>query len=98
MEDDGRLLAELGAKVRAAARRARAETVRARVLVAASAALRDERLTGRCAWCGRYQFAGLWLEPGELPRFATGAAGRIGLSHTICPDCVEELRRTGQSV
>jgi ribosomal protein L32 len=32
-----------------------------------------------------------------MPRFAL-TAGRIGLSHTICPACVDELRRTGKSV
>jgi hypothetical protein len=70
----------------------------ARILVATSAALREDTLTGRCAWCGDYRLGGSWLAPARMPRFALTASGRIGLSHTICPSCVDELRRTGKSV
>ncbi len=98
MTADHDLTAELIARVEAASRTARDEVKRAKVLVDVSEAIRDEILTGRCAWCGRYRLGDVWLERGALPRFATSSVGRIGLSHTICPDCVDELRRTGKSV
>ena len=48
-------------------------------------------MPSRCAWCGRYRVGDEWL---TVERPAAGAR----VSHGICPDCVEALRNTGQSI
>jgi hypothetical protein len=48
----------------------------------------------RCAWCLRFCVDGTWLHGGG----AGGAAVLDTATHTICEDCLEELRRQGLSV
>jgi len=48
----------------------------------------------RCAWCLRFCVNGEWI-PG---RRATDEAVVDATTHTICGDCVEQLRRKGLSV
>jgi hypothetical protein len=48
----------------------------------------------RCAWCLRFCVNGSWI-PG---RRATDEAVVDATTHTICSDCVEQLRRNGLSV
>jgi hypothetical protein len=62
----------------------------------ASENLRARDLVTRCAWCGRHNLGGDWTEPEATPRFVANLHSSE-LSHTICPDCVDELRRDGKS-
>jgi len=48
----------------------------------------------RCAWCLRFCVHGTWI-PG---RRATDEAVLAATTHTICADCVENLRREGLSL
>jgi hypothetical protein len=63
------------------------------VLVEISAALREGRLTARCAWCGRYRVGGEWVLVEAMPALATFAAA----THGICEECLEALRAAGLS-
>lgn len=81
-------------RVRAATEQAVRVTARARLLVHTSEQLHDGGLTSRCAWCGRYEVGGEWISVGRMPSFAL----RASASHTICPDCVDDLRASGRSV
>jgi hypothetical protein len=56
--------------------------------------LREQGLTSRCAWCGRYQVGDRWLPATRIPAFAL----RARVSDGICPDCVDTLRDSGKSV
>jgi hypothetical protein len=40
----------------------------------------------RCAWCGRFDLGGRWVENGA-PEIA-----RIRPNHGICPDCASAVR------
>lgn len=75
----------------AAADRLRVES---EVLLDISAALRDGRLTSRCAWCGRYRVGERWMIVAELPQLVAYA----GTTHTICDQCVDLLQKRGLSV
>jgi hypothetical protein len=58
---------------------------------------REERrreLPRRCAWCERFCIHGRWVE-GRREQDAVLAHST--LTHTICEDCVERLRREGRS-
>jgi hypothetical protein len=46
-------------------------------------------LTTRCAWCDRYLLDGQWVQLEAPP------SGQV--THGICPDCLAELRASGQS-
>lgn len=81
-------------RARAAVDRARVTARRSRVLMQVSEELRDHGLTSRCAWCGRHRVGEDWLDGRRMPGFGTMAPQ----SHTICPDCVAELRAAGKSV
>jgi hypothetical protein len=72
-----------------------AEQVRARseIVVGASAALRERRMTSRCAWCSRYSLGGRWVLVIDAPTFVESA----NVTHGICEDCVRELRTAGLS-
>ena len=63
-------------------------------LVGSSSLLREDLLSARCAWCGRYRLDDRWFEVDELPLFA---AHLPEASHTICPRCITELRAAGMS-
>jgi hypothetical protein len=54
-------------------------------------ALEGKELVGRCAWCGRLRASGHWNDQAVVLRDNTV------LTHTICPDCVSDLRRNGLS-
>ena len=75
----------------AAADRIRGES---EVLLDISIALREGRLTSRCAWCGRYRVAERWHVVAEMPEVVMYA----GTTHTICEECVETLQKTGLSL
>ncbi len=75
----------------AAADRIRGES---EVLLDISAALREGRLTSRCAWCGRYRVAEKWHVVAEMPELVMYA----GTTHTICDACVDALQERGLSV
>jgi len=59
-----------------------------------TAQLREDGLTSRCAWCGRYRAAERWVRLEHPPRLFAQSK----LSHGICPDCVTNLRMRGKSV
>jgi hypothetical protein len=50
----------------------------------------------RCAWCERTLIRGNWLAERDIPD--ADARALSAATHTICPACIEELRRNGQSV
>jgi hypothetical protein len=64
------------------------------VLVEVSAALREQGLTTRCAWCSRYRIGDRWVVVVRQERLFEAAA----TSHGICPACVAVLQDTGLSV
>jgi hypothetical protein len=75
----------------AAADRLRLES---EALIDISTALREGRLTSRCAWCGRYRVGGRWVVVTEIPPLVAYA----GTTHTICDNCIEVLQQRGLSV
>jgi hypothetical protein len=85
--------AGLPERVDAALARA-AQTHRRSLLVrAASAQRRDGGFTTVCAWCGAFAIGAEFFAPGEEPAFAR----RGKVTHGICPACLDELRRSGQT-
>jgi hypothetical protein len=48
----------------------------------------------RCAWCRRLFVHGKWIQG----RRAEDDVPHASSTHTICEDCVEQLRRSGLSV
>jgi hypothetical protein len=48
----------------------------------------------RCAWCLRFLIHGQWKDG----RRADDEATLPAMTHTICEDCIEQLRREGLSV
>ena len=72
-----------------------AERVRARsgIVGGASTALREKRMTSRCAWCSRYSLGGRWVLVVDAPSFV----GSADVTHGICDDCVGELGAAGLS-
>lgn len=95
MEPDDPVIAHtLLARAAAASRRSEELVREALVLTETSAALRGE-MAARCAWCGRYRLGEQWIGEEDLPGFSERFPEA---SHTICPDCVERLRETGQSI
>ena len=93
--DEERLLHEALVERAREALESASETVeQSEVLAHLSEALVDDELLRRCAWCGRYHIGERWLTvagPASPLRW-----GR--LTHGICPDCVDNLRRSGKSV
>jgi hypothetical protein len=65
-------------------------------LLGTTTAIREGALHIRCAWCGQYRFEADWVTEKQLPLFAPSRLPER--THTICPSCLAELRRTGQSV
>lgn len=57
-------------------------------------AVRESRMTARCAWCGRYRIGEGWMLLDELPSFAAV----VDVTHGICEDCIAALRASGMSV
>lgn len=51
-------------------------------------------LARRCAWCLRFLIHGRWVEG----RRADDAGVAPIASHTICDDCLEQLRAEGRSL
>ena len=51
-------------------------------------------LARRCAWCLRFYVHGTWIRG----RRATDEAVLAATTHTVCEECVEQLRRSGLSV
>jgi hypothetical protein len=69
---------------------------RSAVLLALCALSRDSRaMLTRCAWCDRIQLGSVWMQRDDAPTLPHGIAERT--THGICPDCVVEMRRSGQS-
>jgi hypothetical protein len=62
-------------------------------LLERAAERREDAMSARCAWCGRYRVGERWLPAGELPEGVVAAS----VSHGICPDCVAALRDAGKS-
>lgn len=87
---------ELELRLDAATAAAKRNVRRSVTLLAASRKLRDGSFTTRCAWCGRVSVGMRFLEPDETPAFLVSSRGPA-MTHGICPDCVAELRKTGQS-
>ena len=87
---------ELELRLDAATAAARRTVRRSATLLAASRKLRDGSYTTRCAWCGRVSVTTRFLEPEETPAFLVSSHGPA-MTHGICPECVAELRKTGQS-
>lgn len=56
---------------------------------------RRRKLSRRCAWCERFCVDGAWVA-GRRDADSVLAHG-LTITHTICDDCVERLRREGQS-
>jgi hypothetical protein len=81
-------------RARTAVEHAREAVRHSTLLLLLSDQIQHRGLTSRCAWCGRHQVGDEWITVDRMPRFGTFGAQ----SHTICPDCVEELRRSGRSV
>jgi hypothetical protein len=81
-------------RARMAVDHAREAVHRSAMLLHLSDQIRNRGLTSRCAWCGRHQVGEEWVALNRMPRFGTFGPQ----SHTICPDCVEELRKAGKSV
>jgi hypothetical protein len=50
----------------------------------------------RCAWCERTLIRGNWLAEHDIAD--SDARALAVATHTICPACIEELRRNGQCV
>jgi hypothetical protein len=86
----------LEARLDAAMAAVRKTLSRSATLLAASQKQRDGSLATRCAWCGRVSVATRFLEADETPSFVVSSHGPA-LTHGICPECVAELRKTGQS-
>jgi hypothetical protein len=84
---------DLAERVEAALARAAAAQRRSALLAAASEHRREGRMTTICAWCGAFAIGAEFVTPGEEPRFAW----RSKVTHGICPECVEELRESGQT-
>lgn len=80
------------AAARTEARRLVRET---RELVAASPGVFDPReMVHRCAWCGRVSRDEIeWWDVTEVSTHML----RLTSTHGICPDCVEDLVKTGHS-
>jgi hypothetical protein len=88
---------DLSERVERAIDAARAQVRRGEVLEAAMSLLADDTLlVTHCAWCHRYALGGHWLEPEERPAFLPPELGN-GVTHSICPTCVEKLRGEGLS-
>ncbi len=91
MEPPEELESALRHRVRAVAR---AALGRARVLAGGRRPAAEEAaLLRRCAWCGRVEHGGEWVEPSEAER----AAREPDVSDTICPACTQRLVREGKS-
>lgn len=56
---------------------------------------RREETPRRCAWCERFCVHGTWIE-GRREADSVLAHATM-MTHTICEDCVERLRKSGQS-
>ena len=56
---------------------------------------RRRELPRRCAWCERFCIQGEW-RPGRREADSV-LAHAASMTHTICDECVERLRRQGQS-
>jgi hypothetical protein len=93
---DPSLADELEERLNAVTAAVRRTLSRSATLLAASQKQRDGSFATRCAWCGRVAVATQFLEPEETPSFLLGSHGPA-MTHGICPECVAELRRTGQS-
>jgi hypothetical protein len=88
--------AALAARVDAAISAASRTTRRSALTRIASRHRREDGLTTRCAWCGRYAVDGTFRDADELPRFVAFTPPSR-LTHGICPECVVDLRREGKS-
>ncbi len=110
MEPDDELERDLRRRARDAAgkavvRRARHAIAVAEQAIARARVLQDGRrlardpatLMRRCAWCGRVTLGGEWVDADEARRVVAGRNGDPEISHTICPDCTDELVREGRS-
>jgi hypothetical protein len=69
---------------------------RSRLTRAASMQRRAGGLTTRCAWCGRFAVGNRFVDRDDVPRFVELTPPER-ITHGICPECVDELRRTGKS-
>jgi hypothetical protein len=87
---------ELEERLVAAMAAVRQTISRSVTLLAAAQKLRDGSLATRCAWCGRISVATRFLAPAETPAFLLSSHGPA-MTHGICPECVAELRKAGQS-
>lgn len=56
---------------------------------------RRRELPRRCAWCERFCVDGIWVA-GRREQDSVLSHSAL-LTHTICEECVERLRREGQS-
>ena len=68
---------------------------RARLLRAFVASTRRDRsfLPRRCAWCGRVEVDGEFVDPHEFLDGDMPSRLRERATHGICPDCLERVQR-----
>lgn len=93
---EGDLLAALAARLRQAVARAHNAVEQSEFAAAASRLVGGAAMPRHCAWCGRLDLGRGWREPTNAPRFLAATLER-GATHTICPDCVRRLEKSGQS-
>ena len=60
------------------------------------AALSKTSFVPRCSWCGRYAVEGTWRRFREEQAFLHDLAAKKP-THTICDECVRDLRERGLS-
>lgn len=87
-------LAALLARVEQAVESASRLQTESELLIGISEALREGKLTSRCAWCGRFHVRDRWVVVEHMPELMVFP----GTTHTICDDCVDLLRESGKSV
>lgn len=93
-DDDGVLHDALIGRARKAIDEAHETVEDSDVLAHLTASGVDAGLVSRCAWCGRYRVGERWVDAGRgsaLPQWSRA-------THGICPDCLDDLRRSGKSV
>ncbi len=82
-------------RIEAAVAAAAAVSRRSELLRSASRGRREGALTTVCAWCGSFAIGAVFFEPGDEPLFLTRRGPAV--THGICPSCLDELKRTGQT-
>ncbi|MBV8257712.1 MAG: hypothetical protein JO073_07830 [Actinobacteria bacterium] len=85
-------------RARAAVAAAEAAVSRSRVVTAGVRLARQpEGMLRRCAWCGRVTLGEEWVDGDEAERLTSRRGTALPASHTICPDCTEQLVQEGKS-